>query len=331
MSNIPPLHGNYSGEHRTRKINRIIVIARCCRSVVNRAPANISLVALSMLARINPGSALVLVTLLVISACSLKTVYNNLDYLIPEYIEGVVSLDDALEEQLERRILELLNWHRNTQLTKYADWLRAAQQHAGAQLTADIVEQHIRESERLWHALAIKINAEMSQLLPLLNEAQQDELFASIEEKNDEYREEYLGLDRDDFISQYAERLTSIYESWLGALSDNQVLHIVRITGYMKNTAALRLQRRLQWQQGIQGILTAEAGREEKSHRLRAFLDAFVDHSGPELDGSVSHNRQLVVQLTVLMANSMSDEQRDHFIDKTDDYIRMFTELAEHR
>ena len=71
---------------------------------------------------------IVILTLLTaVAACSFKTVYNRLDYLIPEYVEGMVTLDDVLEEKLEQRTLVLLEWHRNTQLKQYADWLSALQ------------------------------------------------------------------------------------------------------------------------------------------------------------------------------------------------------------
>jgi hypothetical protein len=43
--------------------------------------------------------AIVILTLITaVAACSFKTVYNRLDYLIPEYVEGMVTLDDVLEE-----------------------------------------------------------------------------------------------------------------------------------------------------------------------------------------------------------------------------------------
>ena len=42
-------------------------------------------------------------------------------------------------------------------------------------------------------------------------------------------------------------------------------------------------------------------------------------------------NRRIMVKLTVQIAHSLSTEQRAHFVEKTNDYIRMFTELADNR
>ena len=42
-------------------------------------------------------------------------------------------------------------------------------------------------------------------------------------------------------------------------------------------------------------------------------------------------NREVVSALTVRISRSMTDQQKAHFINKTDEYIRIFTELAENR
>ena len=59
------------------------------------------------------SKAVFIVALVVMAAsCSFKTLYNQLDYLIPSYVEGMVSLDGMLEEKVEQRSLVLINWHR---------------------------------------------------------------------------------------------------------------------------------------------------------------------------------------------------------------------------
>ena len=88
-----------------------------------------------------------LLALVAISACSFKMVYNQLDYLIPQYVEDMVTLDDVLETKLEQRTLVLLNWHRKTQLLQYADWLRSVQQQVNDRMTQQQVEKIIAEME----------------------------------------------------------------------------------------------------------------------------------------------------------------------------------------
>lgn len=264
-------------------------------------------------------------------ACSFKTVYNRLDYLIPEYVGGVVTLDGVAEEQLEERTLLLLEWHRNTQLEQYAGWLQSLQRDIGVQLTEEQLEQRISEMEGFWSSLVSKLNDEMAYLLPLLDGEQQDELFSYIEDSNEEFREEFIELDEDELVEDYAGRMIDTYENWLGELTEQQALAVEQAAAQLISTAALRLERRLEWQQGIQQILASNDTHYDKSERLRVFLAGFEkDDDGPIKESSDS-NRQIIIRLTVQIAHSMTQDQKDFFISKTSDYIRMFTELAENR
>jgi muramidase (phage lysozyme) len=276
--------------------------------------------------------AIVILTLITaVAACSFKTVYNRLDYLIPEYVEGMVTLDDVLEEKLEQSTLVLLEWHRNTQLKQYADWLSALQRDMATQLTEQQVEQRIAEMDRFWRSLSAKVNDEMAHLLPLLNKEQLDELFMNIDDTNDEFREEFVDLNEEQRIEDYVERISDTYQSWIGELTDQQQRNVEQAATELASTAELRLQRRLQWQHGIREILAEEDTVQNKTDRLRQFLAGFEDIDDETMKEKSEINRGIIVRLTVQISHSMTEDQQAHFISKTNDYIRMLTELAENR
>ena len=274
---------------------------------------------------------IILTLIAAVAACSFKTVYNRLDYLIPEYIEGMVTLDDVLEEKLEQSTLVLLEWHRNTQLKQYADWLSALQRDMATQLTEQQVEQRITEMDRFWRSLSAKVNDEMAHLLPLLNKEQLDELFMNIDDTNDEFREEFVDLNEEQRIEDYFERISDTYQSWIGELTDEQQRNVEHAATELASTAELRLQRRLQWQHGIREILAEEDTVQNKTDRLRQFLAGFEDIDDETMKEKSEINRGIIVRLTVQISHSMTEDQQAHFISKTNDYIRMLTELAENR
>jgi len=275
------------------------------------------------------NSLLILFLLAVLTACSFKTFYNRLDYLIPEYVEGMVSLDDVLEEKVRQSSWVLLSWHRKTQLREYADWLRGLQQDVATGLTEQQALRRIEQVHVFWLALSTKVNQQMAQLLPLLDRQQQDELFASLAEDNEEYRQEYLQLDAKRRLENYRERLLDNYENWLGELSDAQRLAIEQAAAQLQSSAELRLQRRLLWQQGIHRILDAAVPVQQKTAQLETFLAGYEQQNNPLLRDIRDNNRRVIARLTVQLVQTMTEAQRQHFISETDDYIRMFTELAE--
>lgn len=274
--------------------------------------------------------AVFIVTLVVMAAsCSVKTMYKQVNYLIPSYVEGMVSLDSMLEEKVEQRTLLLINWHRNTQLHQYAKWLRVFQHGANDQLTEEKLLQHIATLDSFWQSLSLKINEEMVRLLPLLNAEQREELFSNIADKNDEFREDYVAVDNDKRIEQYTDRMMDNYEKWLGNLTDEQESEVKQAADKMQATAGLRLKGRQQWQRSIQRILATNDSATQKAASLAKYFTDFNRRDNVAMNTIEKKNRQLLARLTVQIVRSMTEDQNAHFVSRTNDYIRMFTELAE--
>lgn len=267
----------------------------------------------------------------VVSACSIKTLYNQLDYMIPSYVEGMVSLDDMLEEKVEQRTLVLINWHRNTQLKQYADLLRVYQQDFGPQLNEQRVLQHMATMETLWQPLEVKLQEEMASLLPLLNDDQLEELFDSIEDKNEDFYDDYVDLDDEELIEAYIDSLQDNYESWLGEITEQQERDIEKAAYKFHSSAALRLQHRKNWQHGLREILESPDVPEIKSERLRTFFKEFNAEPNVKLAAADEANKHAVAWITVKLVHAANTEQKEYFMNKTDDYIRIFTELSENR
>ena len=274
---------------------------------------------------------LIISFILLLSACSFKTFYNRLDYLIPSYVEGLVSLDDVLEETVEQRADVLVSWHRNTQLAQYADLLRTFQQDMESPLDVQRVLQHMASIQKLWRALEVKINEEMAALLPLLNREQREELFESIENKNEDFYDEYVDLDDDDRIKQTIETTNESYENWLGSLTEEQQRAIEKAATGLTSSAALRLDQRRLWQRNIQVIVNSDDTEEIKSKRLQQFFERFNINDQPQLKSVSEANKKVLAWLTVEIINQATADQKTFFKNKTDEYIQIFTELAENR
>jgi hypothetical protein len=268
---------------------------------------------------------------LLVASCSFKTLYNQLDYLIPSYVEGMVSLDGLLEEKVEQRTLVLISWHRTTQLNQYANWLRTLQDDIKQPLSEARMLQHIATLESFWQSLSKRINEEMTLLLPQLNAEQRRELFESIADKNEDFYDDYVDVGNDERIERYIGRMFDNYEKWLGDLTDEQETVVKQAATEMITSAELRLERRRHWQRGIQGVLDSGDDEEIKARHLREFFAEFDNRDYAEMKAVEDTNRTVLARLTVQIVNTMSEEQKDHFMSETNDYIRMFTELAEER
>jgi len=265
------------------------------------------------------------------SACSIKTLYNQLDSLIPSYLEEMVTLDDVLEKKIEQRIQFLINWHRTTQLKDYADWLRTLQQDVNTHLTDKKLFQHAAIVERFWKSVSQKFNKELADFLPSLNSEQRKELFASMTAKNQDFRDDYIDIDEKKRVNSNAERMLENYENWLGDLTEEQKKAITQTAREIRSTAPLRLQQRLLWQQGIHKILEGNEANSFKSERLRVLFADFEKRKSAKMKKREAMNRRIMVRLTLNVTQSLTPDQKAYFISQTNHYIRILTELSENR
>jgi hypothetical protein len=281
---------------------------------------------------INPLAAIILLAMaLLVTACSFKSVYNRLDFLIAEYVEGFVTLDDVLESDLENKTELLLDWHRTTQLKQYAEWFREIQADTNPDLDEERLKYHEHKLETYWNNISSRLNSDMAEFLPRLSQQQIVDLFASLEDENEEFREDYIDIDDSERREKYIENISDIYEDWFDELSDEQILFVEEAASNIKSGAALRLELRLQWQSKIHEILISDHTQQKKERLLNQFFDSFDMNNEPGLKSTNDTNKAVFRELTMKIVHSMSSDQHAYFKQRTDDYIRMFEELAEYR
>lgn len=288
---------------------------------------------LQMLLKVTPRKKLFFISAIFIfvSACTFKALYNQLDNIIPSYIENMVSLDEALEKNIEKRLQHLLNWHRSTQLKEYADWLRIVQQDVNAQLTEKKLYHHVIQAETFWKLLLQKLYKELAEILPSLNSEQRKELFANLAEKNQDFKDDYIEIDQKQRFDEYSERMLDHYTSWFGGLSERQQAAIQQAAKEIRSVAPLRLQQRQLWQKEIQEILDSKEPDSVMTERLGAMFSDFEIKKNVEIKNLEAVNRRIIVKLTLKIILGLTPAQKEHFISQTNHYIQILTELSENR
>lgn len=270
-----------------------------------------------------------IMVLLAVTGCTLKATYNRLDWVLGNYLERYVALTPAQEAQLKQRLTATLEWHRTTQLPVYASWLQNVKYDVHHGLTETQVEQHTLELLLYWRTLMIRFADDMAEMLPELSPAQRTELFASFADRNAEYEERYIKVSRQQQRDNYTERLEDSFDSWLGSLSDQQQQLIQTAALELQPIATQSLQMRQRWQQQLKRVL--------ENHRDPATTRAAMQtlFANTESLRSVTyrhmleHNRQVITRLIVDVAQSLSDQQREHLNQRIDKYITLFTDLAQ--
>ena len=135
--------------------------------------------------------ALVALLAAALGGCGIGLVYPRLDTLGTWYVEGLVSLDDTQSTELERMLEARLDWHRDSELVRYATFLRGMSDSVQRRTDAGTWREAARQAEVFWRDLGAGLAPVAVALGPTLTDEQVDELLRSLAEQDDEEWEEY--------------------------------------------------------------------------------------------------------------------------------------------
>lgn len=274
-------------------------------------------------------AAVVLFIALFLSSCSVKYFYNNMDVFLVEYIDGLVSLDDDMETVIEDRASLFLAWHRKEQLPVYIDEMSQWQRDFGPEITAEQVRGHMDGVDGAWQDISVQLQDEMALLMPRLNTSQVDELMRSLADKNELFREDYVEMPEDERVVNYEEMLTDVYEDWLGDLSQDQLGLVREAAKGLRSSSRNRYEARVEWQREVRAVLDGGGSVEQRSAALSDYFDTFDFEARDGVAEIIENNRRVIVDLTVGIVRSASEEQREQFLEESGYFIRVFGELAE--
>ena len=94
----------------------------------------------------------------ILAGCTTSFTYNQLDWLIPWYVDGYVDLTREQRKTLRAQLEPFLSWHRNEELKRYIEILDEIEAGIASPLTGsqvlDWIEEIVAAAERteLHHA-----------------------------------------------------------------------------------------------------------------------------------------------------------------------------------
>lgn len=263
------------------------------------------------------------------SACTVKTLYNQLDWWLADQLQSYVELNDEQQRTLSRHIDQTLLWHKSSQLPLYVKWLQDFKTTIANQPTAAVIEQNLEQLQDFMRTIRAHAAGELAVLLPSLSAAQRQELYAGMEEKNAEFADEFIHLSREQQLAQYIERTQDRFDEWLGSLTTEQQALIKASAEQVRPLASEVLQTRRRWQMEFRRVLD---GHKDSDTTTQAMHTLFVNVErlrSEEYQKGMQHNQRVFTQLIVTIARGMTQAQHEYFNSKVDNYSRHFTELAE--
>lgn len=266
------------------------------------------------------------ILLLGLSGCGVKTIYNQMDWVLAGAVEDYIHLTDVQDKDVERRIAGILKWHRKSQLPLYSSDLRQVREYTRQGLTEETVNNFFELLNKRWIAIKGKISPEIAGLLLSLSDKQILELFEKVKEQNEEYIEGYVDISQEERSKTNIEHMTEDFERWFGDLNDQQKSLFRQWKDRFKPVHDDHLEFRRAWQKELRLVLNSNMDKNEKKILLIELFNQPENYQSPVYKEKLAYNRNKAAEL--ILAVPLTETQKKHLYKEVDYYTKSFTELA---
>ncbi|MFW5816752.1 MAG: DUF6279 family lipoprotein [Wenzhouxiangella sp.] len=233
--------------------------------------------------------------LLLLSGCSTRLAYNNLDWLAVRWIDRQVDLEQDQRARLRELLEQQLQWHCASQLDDYQSWVE--------QLRLDLLSGRLDQQRLLAHgesladfarALADGLEPVLIELAVSLDDRQVEQVLAALDERIEKLQDEIATRSEAQWASDRIEGLERRLRRLMGALNPAQRKRLEQWAVDLNPTHAYQLAQRLYWRERIAETLSRRQDQALVEQVVSALLRP--DSAWPEpYRRAVEGNRALTV------------------------------------
>jgi hypothetical protein len=273
---------------------------------------------MTLAARTSPGSgprlllrwATACLAALALGGCALGLVYPRLDTVVGFYLQGLVSLDDAQAAQLKRTLAGNLEWHRRSELVRYAAFLRevatAVEDGAGQK---DWLEAS-RRTEAYFREIFEQAAPGYSTIAATFTDAQVAELLANLEAADEKTWREFSRRTPSERDARREKSLLRAIERFTGPLDAAQRAavraHVAESPSFMPEWR----ENRRQWREALAEALAARQTDPQFGSRMFVLIARPDDLWTPQYRAAVEQRRESLARLMATIDATLTPQQR---------------------
>ncbi len=263
------------------------------------------------------------------SACTVKNVYRQMDWVMAGMIEDYIDLSSSQQENLEKRIKAFHQWHQFTQLGSYADDLNQIKQYVSRGLDDAAAEDIFKRIMDRWEAMKQRAAPDMVDMMLTLNDKQKSQLYKNLAEQNEELLEKYRETTQQERNEKAGETMIENFERWLGSLNEHQKNVLKTWPPKFKPVHEDRMAFRLKWQAALKQILDDSGlSEQDKRTRLMTLINTPANFQTEAHREKLVHNSKQFKALILSFDQTVTQAQRAYLADRLDNFIVSFRELA---
>ena len=252
-------------------------------------------------------------SVLLVSCSRVQLAYNQLDWLIPYYVDGYIDLNAKQDSYLDGEVDRLLQWHCGSQLTTYAELIRNANRDLQqASMDAPRLQFYLDEIESFWKTIKRQASPAIARLFLTSDPSQIEDFFSGLDERNREWVHDFRSQNADELAEGYRERMSDELERWFGPLSARQQQRVSDWSRQFQPLGMEGLAARQRWQARLQALFDRRSDEPAFYAGIEAlFVNPETGQPAPYL-ARLELNQNATIRMLVEVSAQMSEHQRGH-------------------
>ncbi len=280
-----------------------------------------------------------IITLL--SGCTLKFAYNQLEWLIPWYLEDFIEFEGGQIELFDSQLDDYLSWHRHQALPEYANFLERLSELSSQSWNPQnqVFEPYSRakllDLERQLNVLLSQTVSPLVQpsvvLIRQLSADQIEQIRQGFTKSNKKFSGRFEGKSEVEIREERAQKVTDLFESFLGELNEQQQQLIAKWQKDYIPMEDVLLSTRQRWQTKFLEVLTfaPQMTDEVLSNKLTHLYTQGESYRLPEHQLIYDANKQEFFKLVQVIQSNSSHIQYEYLQEELSEYQQDLTELAQ--
>jgi hypothetical protein len=229
--------------------------------------------------------------------------------ILPWYLDDYVDLDSSQERQLDEALQPFLQWHRQQELPRYVKLLTELDASLDQTVTPAQVRVLFSDLEVAWLRLEEESLDWLLELGDTLSEAQVQEFLAYLQEKQEEYEEEYLTRTEAEYREDTYDSFSNSFEDYLGRLTKRQRERLQLASEALERSDGVWLQERVAWLQRLGVMMQREPGWQQRVRQSVALRSETVS---PRYLKIYEHNLDVIFAAVADVLNERTEKQDTH-------------------
>ncbi|MCB4438232.1 DUF6279 family lipoprotein [Alteromonas sp. McT4-15] len=267
----------------------------------------------------------VVVFVSLLSACSSKFAYDNLDWWVYWYLDDYIELNNKQEEQFDSYLQKWLSWHKQSELTRYKAHLQQVKsQVINNEMDYDTIYANFDMAKAHWERVRDEISPQLAILAKELSDDQVVQLFAALEKDNKEEekeRKEKLEESAAKRLESRIERMEESVEERIGGLSQPQKQIIASYAQQFVSTSEEWLKYQRDIQNAARRIFVTRSTNTNFANDLTALMQNPEQYRSDAFKQASAHNTKLTATMMAELFTTLNAKQKEKLVEELDELI----------